>query len=351
MAFLTGMDDDSSKEEFKLLYTTICEHAPPVEHEEIKRVLGREVVEENELLLQEYRSLLEIAEEFEYETDAIHAKHQEAQKLLIPDRNRLLHNIKFFLDNINRAATPTGRPRTGPLPVASTPREQAVVDYVAAELELPSSPTSRLPGSPVMPVAGSLRPRSASTSSSGRNGRPLTAPGGSSAAAAKVRALDMESTKGELRQIVQGEHDTLMQQVELARLRIEDAAEFRLRVVEAPMPSVKEIKDFQHKLENMSMAPQHSLLDTIDMVDQTEKKSPRKAHRIQSMVADQLNNPTSPGALSPTPPPKLPKRKALRVEGAKKQGGPSSQQGRPPSRTSKAISIDCSAAAPTSNSS
>ena len=46
MAFLTGMDDDSSKEEFKLLYTTICEHAPPVEHEEIKRVLGREVVEE-----------------------------------------------------------------------------------------------------------------------------------------------------------------------------------------------------------------------------------------------------------------------------------------------------------------
>jgi len=33
----------------KTLYATICQHAPAVEHDEIKRVLGADLVEENEV--------------------------------------------------------------------------------------------------------------------------------------------------------------------------------------------------------------------------------------------------------------------------------------------------------------
>ena len=40
-----------------------------------------------QLLLQEYSSLLEIANEFEYETTELQERHHQAQKLLVPDRH------------------------------------------------------------------------------------------------------------------------------------------------------------------------------------------------------------------------------------------------------------------------
>ena len=45
-ASLTG---ESSGSDFQTLYSTICRGAPPVEHEEIKRVLGAHLVDENEV--------------------------------------------------------------------------------------------------------------------------------------------------------------------------------------------------------------------------------------------------------------------------------------------------------------
>ena len=39
-----------------------------------------------QLLLQEYSSLLEIANDFEYETTELQERHVQAQSLLVPDR-------------------------------------------------------------------------------------------------------------------------------------------------------------------------------------------------------------------------------------------------------------------------
>jgi len=254
---------DSNASSIKLLYDTICEQAPAVEHEEIKRMLGRELVEENEMLLEEYKALLEIAGEFEAETEEAATKQNEAQKLLVPDRERLLHNIQFFIGNLNRAATPAPgnrRPATGPLPLASTPREQAVMNYVTAELNT-RPPSSHGPGSPGKAMAGSLRPSSARSSSG--FGRPSSAPS-KPPANMKVRALEMEATKDELRQMLRDENQALLQQAEMVRLQLEDTSEYRYQVVENPAPPVQDIKAFEQKLQKMTLQPQESLLDIMD---------------------------------------------------------------------------------------
>lgn len=248
---------------FKLLYSTICEHAPAVEHEEIKRVLGRDTVEGNEMLLAEYNALLDISGAFEQETHAMHEKQQEAHRFLVPDRDRHLRNIKFFIENISRAATPSTsrRPHTGPLPLASNPQEQAVLDFVSGGDAQAHS--CRAPGSPGVTMAGTLRPGTA-RSVAVCTPRPLTAPAPEqSAAARKVRALDMDETKKELREMLQREKETLLQQVELLRLSLEDAAEHRHDLLDAPLPSVKDMKDFEQKLERLSVE-QESLVDIME---------------------------------------------------------------------------------------
>lgn len=258
------MDGDLNAAPFQLLYNTICQHAPAVEHEEIKRVLGRDTVEENEMLLAEYTALLDISGAFEQETHALHEKQQEAHRFLVPDRDRHMRNIKFFIDNISRAATPctSRRPHTGPLPLASNPQEQAVIDFVnAGDAEEPSC---RVPGSPGAAMTGTLRPGTA-RSVAVCTPRPLTAPGPEqSAAARKVRALDMDETKKELREMLHREKETLLQQVELLRLSLEDAADHRHDILDAPMPSVKDMKEFEQKLERMSVDPQESLVEIME---------------------------------------------------------------------------------------
>lgn len=320
---MEGAEDNDS---IQLLYSIICKHAPAVEHEEIKRVLGREMVEENEMLLDELMALQEIAGEFESETEEASARHREAQKLLMPDRERLLHNISFFIENIDRAATPAAgrRPHTGPLPVASTPREQAVIDYVSSELNI-EPPSARAPGSPAMAMAGTLRPGTARSTSD--RGRPTSAPV-QAAAHSKVRALDMDSTKEELRTQLREENQHLLQQVELVRLRLEDASDFRHQVIDAPTPSVQDIRDLEQKLERMSVA-QESLLDIMQRQTSTESptsspKSTQVAHGRALAAAPAPAAPAPTNSMSPIPPPP--------------KGSSKVKQ-----RLLKTVSIDCSA--------
>merc|ERR1711998_181356 len=120
---------------------------------------------------------------------------------------------------------------------------------------------------------------------------------GAPAHANKVRALDMDSTKEELRRALKEENQHLMQQVELVRLRLEDASEFRHQVIEAPTPSVQEIRELEKKLQKMSVAPQESLLDIMQRL--TEAASP-----VSSPKSAQISAPVVPGlgsTLSPQP--------------------------------------------------
>jgi len=316
---------------FKLLFHAICEHAPAVEQDAIKRALGQDLVEQNELLLAEYSALIEIAGAFEEETTALHTQRQEAQKLLIPDRERHLRNIQFFIEHINGGGKPGGRPRTGPLPLAANAEEQAVVDFVTAELELPPSSASAPGSPPAMVRVGSMRPSTA-RSRKCLTPRPMTAPATAErhASASRVRVVDIDDTKRELKQLLQEENEMLLQQVELVRLGLEDAADFRQNVVEAPVPSVKEIKDFEHKLERMSVAPQQSLVDIMER-HSSPAPSPKAAQVQQVDVASE--------SLSPVPPPAPRQRKEEMHVASSLQGGRKKEAKKQP----KAFSIDCSA--------
>lgn len=302
----------------QLLYSVICKEAPAVEHEEIKRVLGASMVEENEMLLEEYKALLDIVGEFENETEQAASKRHEAEKLLVPDRARLLRNIQLFLENIDRAATPASgrRPATGPLPLVSTPREQAVMDYVSAELHRPAQSQ---PSSPAVALAGSLRPGSARM---GSTSRPLSAPGPHQVG--KVRALDMETIKEELRRTLREENQMLLQQTEMIRLRLEDAAEHRHQVMDAPTPSVHDIKEFEKKLEKMSVQSGESLLDVMDRTESfssdiskdLEQGTPLSPASPKTQLTTKFSNATvvnqGCNALSPIPPPPKGKKHRLR---------------------------------------
>eukprot|EP00658_Telonema_sp_P-2_P085003 TRINITY_DN9588_c0_g1_i1.p3 TRINITY_DN9588_c0_g1~~TRINITY_DN9588_c0_g1_i1.p3 ORF type:complete len:135 (+),score=32.94 TRINITY_DN9588_c0_g1_i1:93-497(+) len=127
-----------AQEDPALLYDIICRSAPPVEHNEIKRVLGSSLVEENQDLMNELEALTDILNMYEQETGEIKQSKSRSHAFLLPDRDRLLGNIKFFVENIQRAGTPQlgGRPRSTPqayIP-CSTPREQQVIEYVTHEL-------------------------------------------------------------------------------------------------------------------------------------------------------------------------------------------------------------------------
>jgi len=261
-------------------------------------------VEENDMLLEEYNALSEIAGAFEAETTVLQTKQREAQKLVMPDRERHLRNIKFFIENISRAVTPAQgsrrRPRTGPLPLATTPREQAVIEYVNSELD---RPPARLPGSPVAAMSGTMRPRSA-IGGSGPS-RPRTAPSQAQVIGMdKVRALDMDGTKQELRDLLEEENNALKQQVEAMRLSLTDAADYRHTVVEAPAPSIKDIKSLEQKLEHMSVAPS-SLVDIMERnpLSPSSAKSPKSRSIVdEPELAPEI--PPQVVAVTPSPPSK-----------------------------------------------
>ena len=176
----------------------------------------------------------------------------------------------------------------------------------------------------------------------------------------QVRALDMDATKGELRALLRAEKDSLLQQVELARLRLEDATEYRRQVVERPLPSVKDMRELEHKLEKMSVAPQSALLDLMRNVPLGEeaapriapeplRESPKKARQVRSSASPSPGICLSPGAAehTPTPPPGPPKRHKKREGGSQGEGkregkeGASNPPGKRQQRTQMAMSIDC----------
>eukprot|EP00658_Telonema_sp_P-2_P085005 TRINITY_DN9588_c0_g1_i5.p1 TRINITY_DN9588_c0_g1~~TRINITY_DN9588_c0_g1_i5.p1 ORF type:complete len:109 (+),score=32.12 TRINITY_DN9588_c0_g1_i5:93-419(+) len=94
-----------AQEDPALLYDIICRSAPPVEHNEIKRVLGSSLVEENQDLMNELEALTDILNMYEQETGEIKQSKSRSHAFLLPDRDRLLGNIKFFVENIQRAGT------------------------------------------------------------------------------------------------------------------------------------------------------------------------------------------------------------------------------------------------------
>lgn len=232
-----------------LLYDLICESAPAVEHQEIKRVLGAAMVEENADLMLECTALSEILEGYEAETKTISDAKNKSQAFLMPDRERLLNNIKFFVGNIQRAGTPLvagGRPRSTPqaLLQCNSESEQKVIEYVNSELNR----TISADGSDTPRLAGSLRP----SSRSGPSDRPRTAPARGDAVLAKAGVLKISQVKEQLRELLTEENQALKTKSEALRLQIEDGIDDRDRIETIDPPSLAEIKQLEGKLEMIS---------------------------------------------------------------------------------------------------
>jgi len=254
--------EDSQTDGPSLIFDLICQSAPEVEHNEIKRVLGASLIEENYDLQNEIDSLSDILSDYLSETGDIQQAKNKSIAFLLPDRERLLGNIKFFVENIQRAATPLlgGRPRSTPQAFIhiSTPREQEVVEYVTSELNRTASLDPKSP--PEMTrLAGTLRPSSRAQAT-----RPSTAPIQAEPVLAKARVAELGSVKSELRELVLEENRTLKERVENLRLQLEDSIDDRGRVLSDEPPSITEIKDLEGKLEKMSrQMPMTSPLETI----------------------------------------------------------------------------------------
>lgn len=303
-----------------MLYDLICASAPAVEHNEIRRVLGVSVVEENKDLLNEVEALTEIHSTFQAETCELRQTKTKSHAFLMPDRERLLGNIKFFVDNIQRAATPMvgGRPRSTPqtLMSSATVREQKVIDYVTAELG--RSVDREAPETPRM--AGALRPSS-------RAGRPSTAPANPEPLIAKATVLELGEVKSELRRMLHEENTALKEKVETLRLQLEDSIEDRDRLESEEPPSISEMKGLESKLEKMSMQaacpvighPSLYLGESEPMIPEPAPAEPPRAKRSNS------SSPKKAQTSQPKPP--------------KLQAGPK----KPLSVHNSSLVLDCSA--------
>lgn len=326
-----------------LLYDLICQSAPPVEHQEIKRVLGAAMVEENADLMMECMALSDILQGYEAETKLISDAKNKSQAFLMPDRDRLLNNIKFFVGNIQRAGTPLigGRPRSTPqaLLQCNSDSEQKVINYVNDELNR----TISADGSDTLRLAGSIRP----SSRSGPSERPRTAPSRGDPVLAKAGVMKINEVKGELRQLLIEENQALKSKSEALRLQLEDGIDDRDRIETNDPPSLAEIKQLEGKLERISA---YSPMAPVPSMVLPAKQQDRRPPLPTKPTTPQKKNTSSPKSKARQPAPvdaerslKSPAKAKLVKEGPKvpKVKTPSSPKKKPLATTTKLV-LDCS---------
>mmetsp|Transcript_42864 Transcript_42864/g.84023 ORF Transcript_42864/g.84023 Transcript_42864/m.84023 type:complete len:469 (-) Transcript_42864:50-1456(-) len=261
-----------------LLWNMMEQQIPAVEREVMKKIIGVGNIEENEMLHNEMKALLEIFSDLSVANDLKESKLQSLEQLNMSSskqRELVATEISLLLEAIQSGAKKQGvsdpERYVAKALNPETPRERTVFDYVRSG-PVAGGSTSR-PSSRPGTASRSLRPSTASSnrsvaSGSSRPGSALSSRSGggegkqdsdSALQEAKPFLSFFEIDKGveKLRMLLQQEKDYLLTDIEYLTDQLEQEADFQQQVEfdpvaalgEALPPSVQELKQVNSKLK------------------------------------------------------------------------------------------------------
>eukprot|EP00668_Euglena_longa_P000743 GGOE01000899.1.p1 GENE.GGOE01000899.1~~GGOE01000899.1.p1 ORF type:complete len:419 (+),score=75.99 GGOE01000899.1:37-1257(+) len=223
----------------------------PPEVSPMQRIIGTDLVEANEVLLEELRNLVTILLDFRKCNEQV-ARKQNTLILLPgpPQREILQMKVQQLLLKIAQ---------DGNLPEPQTPRERAIVNYVI-------SPSAGRPSSaPSLRACPSSREGQGTPSSSS----PPTLRGIDSASSfgnsvawrkEKLNVLDVDDILHDLRRQFKEEHQFLLATCDHIRQCLEDEMLFSAKAANFTVPTVQELTDLASKLEEEDRRREHELM-------------------------------------------------------------------------------------------
>eukprot|EP00667_Euglena_gracilis_P010060 EG_transcript_10238 len=215
----------------------------------MKRIIGSELIEANEVLLEELRNLVAILLDLRQGNEQV--AHKQTALVLLPgppQRDILQIKVQQLLLRIAQ---------DGHLPEGQTPRERDILNYVV-------SPSAGRPSS-----APSLRARPSSREALGTpsSSSPPTLRRTDSVTSQsvscrkeKLNVLDVDEVLQDLRQQFREEHQFLLAICDHVRQCMEEEVAFSAKAARFVEPTVQELTDLAAKLEEEDRRREHELM-------------------------------------------------------------------------------------------
>jgi len=228
----------------KSAWQILADSVPKSEHDEIKRIIGEDLIDEAETLHTEVVALLEIWKDYREAIETESATPKQPELIAIPEpalvRENLKQEIKFFLDslkakgaNIKRSTQKTGA--------------TAIIDYVLESGRPNSNPlSSRRPSTPRF-----------------EGNRPASAPRANDLESEvegledKLSVFNFDLVADRIRTAMRSECDSLLNDAEFLQQCLEGEHDYRWSLIpqkKERAPSIGELRSFRSQLETKYFA-------------------------------------------------------------------------------------------------
>mmetsp|Transcript_8308 Transcript_8308/g.21453 ORF Transcript_8308/g.21453 Transcript_8308/m.21453 type:complete len:284 (+) Transcript_8308:368-1219(+) len=245
-----------SADELRAVRTTIwdliTQSVPAAEQDEVRRIIGSKLIDNNQLVFAEATALAEIIGDIQLQTENL-VHRRNTVLLATPQRELVEEGVRLLLSKIQNIATSYERGKhpqtTIESLVAQSASEKRMLQYISTIKTPTNTSGGRAPLTPP-PRTPPSRPISSCGS------RPSTAGSGASIDSSqvvsslrtKLNIFDIGAVSEQLRDAFRVEHDALLEDVQYLHECLQ--AETEVHAISAgPQPSVNELCEFSEKLE------------------------------------------------------------------------------------------------------
>lgn len=231
-----------------LLWERICTSMPPAERDEVKSIIGSDLIDRNQLIFDEVSAYSSILGDVRVNTDEGHARRQ---LLANPSRSLVENEVHILLQNIRRinSGSNTSKSSDAPLLKNALPREQQIIDFMSSQ----PGPADIRTGRPSTPRTPPSRPPSSRSSRAASVSSSLSASSTYDPSAmvdsvgSQLNINGIDEIKAQLREFLEEEHNLLLDDSEYLQLCLDDEADRKDMVLQPP--SISELRELGSKLE------------------------------------------------------------------------------------------------------
>eukprot|EP01116_Phalansterium_solitarium_P018193 TRINITY_DN4734_c0_g1_i2.p1 TRINITY_DN4734_c0_g1~~TRINITY_DN4734_c0_g1_i2.p1 ORF type:complete len:403 (-),score=91.59 TRINITY_DN4734_c0_g1_i2:354-1562(-) len=318
---VSAVEQHSAFQLHPLIWDTVKEHLNPSEIDEIKAIIGAQLIDDNETVQIEIQSLIEIWNDFRKTVDEKLDSIAKPRSALPepPGRELLERKIMIMINRLEQKSAIRGKQIDMDVVPTETPREKEIVDYISIRKQQPTRPKSASPrdgrpatASPRDPVTGkplSLPPDVQAPLDT--RPAPLT-PRSSGATISidkirsKLNVYDVESIKDQLQEALREEHTMLVDDAAYLQKCLDDEmlyqreAESYAKKMSTRTPALQELQEFGTKLEKKLLAEK----EQRELRNAQHQQTPPSPSAPRPRSTTETASPTSRAASSePMPPP------------------------------------------------